>query len=229
MRSSASSEVIACSMPASSGRLGLAPTAIRMRSAVWALAARLDRIGCRHPGARPDELDAGLLEHADVDAVQAVDLAIARRDQGAPVELRLDLPAIAARRLEVLGEHGAVVHQLLRHAAADHAGAADPVVLADRDPGPIARGPAGAGHAAGTAADHDQIEVRQDVRSGPSRYRCKAAWPGLARPCAEFNRLGRARRPPLSGPASARSAAGPGGAGPGRHRTDAPCRPDRLA
>ena len=35
MRSSASSEVIACSMPGSSGRLGLAPTAIRMRSAVW--------------------------------------------------------------------------------------------------------------------------------------------------------------------------------------------------
>src|SRR3546814_13380480 len=52
-----------------------------------------------------------------------------------------------------------VDQQLLRHAAADHAGAAVTVFLGHRDARAMARGdPAGA-HAARSATDHEEVEV----------------------------------------------------------------------
>ena len=75
-------------------------------------------------------------------------------------ELRLaQVPAVAAGRLEPLREVGAVMHQLLRHAAADDAGAADPARLGDPDLGPVRGRAPGAGDAAGAATDHEQVEV----------------------------------------------------------------------
>ena len=48
--------------------------------------------------------------------------------------------ATIGRILEGVRELGAVDQKLFRHAAADHAGTADPVVLADADPGAVSRG-----------------------------------------------------------------------------------------
>ena len=56
-------------------------------------------------------------------------------DQRRPVEARLaDGPAEAGGILELVGEAAGVDQELLRHAAADDAGAADPVLLGDRRP-----------------------------------------------------------------------------------------------
>ena len=55
--------------------------------------------------------------------------------QHRPVEIAVaDVPAEAARVLQILGEMRAVDEQLLGHAAADDAGAADAILLGDRDP-----------------------------------------------------------------------------------------------
>ena len=57
--------------------------------------------------------------------------------------------------MDVRAEH----EQLFRHAAADHAGAAHPVLFGDHDPGAVAGGDAGGAHAARTSADDEQIDV----------------------------------------------------------------------
>jgi hypothetical protein len=130
------------------------------------LPVHLDRAGPDHPAATLEHADAGALQHAQVHAVQARDLGVARLDQGAPVMLgRGEPPAIGRRGLEVVGEDGAVAHQLLGDAAADHAGAPDPQRLAQSHFGAIGTGAARAGDAAGAAADHEQIEIRQIRRS----------------------------------------------------------------
>src|SRR6185369_8738178 len=78
------------------------------------------------------DLDAGQGEHALVDAVQARDLLVLVREQGAPVEARLaDGPAEAAGDFEVFAEVGGVGKKLLRDAADVHAGAAEAVGLGD--------------------------------------------------------------------------------------------------
>ncbi len=136
------------------------------------LALDLDLMRADDLAARLDQGDAGLVEHADVDAVQALDLAVAGIDQGVPVEPgRLEAPAVTLRRLEVVGEDGTVAHQLLGDAAADHAGAADPAGLAQSDPRAVGGGAPGAGDAARAAADHEQVELRQGpgLRSSQTR------------------------------------------------------------
>src|SRR4051794_6718119 len=50
-------------------------------------------------------------------------------------------------------------HELLRHATADHAGAADAVMLGDRDPGAEARGDAAGANAPGAGTDDEQVVV----------------------------------------------------------------------
>jgi hypothetical protein len=80
--------------------------------------------------------------------------------QGRPVERCAgELPAEAARVLQVFREMRAVDEQLLRHAAAHDAGAADPMLLDDRNlctqPGRDARG----AHAARSGADDQQVIV----------------------------------------------------------------------
>ena len=130
-----------------------------------------------------DQPDAGALQHAEIDAVEPGDLLVAVLQQLPEVEARLaDVPAIAGRRLERLGEVRRVVHQLLGHAAADHAGAADPAALGQGDARTEGGGAAGAGNAARAAADDEQIDV------GHFFIRCRPcladeAGPALFRRC----------------------------------------------
>ena len=150
------------------GLLGQArPAAYRDHDALGAmdLALDLDRMRADDAAARLDQGDAGLVEHVDVDAVQALDLAVTGIDQGVPVEPgRLEAPAVTPRRLEVVGEDGTVAHQLLGDAAADHAGAADPAGLAQGNARAVGGSASSAGDAARATADHEKVKLRQGPR-----------------------------------------------------------------
>jgi hypothetical protein len=81
-----------------------------------------------------EQIDPGIAQELDIDPVEAIDFGVLVGDQSRPVEARRpDRPAEAAGILEVLGKVGAVDQELLRDAAADDAGAADPIFLADTD------------------------------------------------------------------------------------------------
>ena len=71
----------------------------------------------------------------------------------------LDLPAETARVLQILGEMGAVDEQFLGHAAADHAGAADPIFLGDRDPRAVRGRDPRRAHAARAGADDEEVII----------------------------------------------------------------------
>src|SRR5690606_16946491 len=80
--------------------------------------------------------------------------------QGLPVEgAVLRGPAERARILQVLGKLRAVDQHLLGHAAADHAGAADAVLLRHRHPRTMRRGHARGTHAAGARADGEEVVI----------------------------------------------------------------------
>ncbi len=109
---------------------------------------------------RLDDLDLRLAQHLDVDAVEPVELAVLGRDQLLPVELRAaDVPAIAARVLELFVEMHAVDQQLLRDTAAQHAGAADAHRFRDGDARAIGRGATRRGDTAGAGADDEIVVV----------------------------------------------------------------------
>ena len=97
-----------------------------------------------------EDLDLVAVEDVGVDALEPLDLGEHVVAQGRPVELAARRPSSRSGRvLQILGEMGAVDEQLLRHAAADHAGAADLIFLGDGDrarhapprPAPRARRP----------------------------------------------------------------------------------------
>ena len=79
-------------------------------------------------------------------------------------------PAEARGVLEFAVETRGIDQKLLRHAAADHAGAAEPVFLGDHHPRAVPRGDARGAHAARAAADDKQI----DVVIGHARHRAEA-------------------------------------------------------
>ena len=97
-------------------------------------------------GAGEKQLDAGLLQRAGVDAVQPIDLAPHIADQRRPIEAQIvPAPAKIARVGEGASVAAAIDEQLLRHAAANHAGATDAIFLGDGDLGAELRSePAGA-------------------------------------------------------------------------------------
>ncbi len=77
-----------------------------------------------------------------------------------PVEpLLRHVPAEHRRIVQVLGEMRAVHEQLLRNAAADHAGSANPVFLCDGDARTVARGDARGPDSTGSGADDEQVEL----------------------------------------------------------------------
>ena len=107
-----------------------------------------------------DDLDAAVPQHVDVDLLEPVELLVFGGDQGRPIEGRWrHVPAEARRIGEGVRELRPVDQQLFRHAAAQHAGAADPALFDNRDPGAIAAGAAGAGDAAGAGTDRDHVEI----------------------------------------------------------------------
>src|SRR5680860_1162138 len=111
-------------------------------------------------GAREKPVDARGLQSAGVCAVQPVDLAPDIVDQGRPVEAPfLAGPAEPASVGKFATIAAAIDEQLLRHAAADHAGAADAILLGDTH----ARAQLGSqprrANPAGARADDEQIVV----------------------------------------------------------------------
>ena len=91
-----------------------------------------DPVPAGEHGARLDQLRAGLGEIGAVDPLQPRDLLVLVGDQRRPVELRRsDAPAVGGAILEVLAELRRIDEELLRNAAADDAGAADPVGFRD--------------------------------------------------------------------------------------------------
>src|SRR6185312_271588 len=96
----------------------------------------LDAVGVHQAGPAVGELRAGVLQVAHVDTGEPGDLLVLLGDEVLPAEAGLaDGPAIALRNLEMMREFRGIDHELLGHAAADDAGAADPVLLGDGHPG----------------------------------------------------------------------------------------------
>src|SRR5215469_826215 len=107
-----------------------------------------------------DDLDPAVLEHVDVDLAEAADLLVLRLDQRRPVKAwRHHRPTKACSVGKRFGELRAIDEQLLWHAAAQHAGAADAQLLADCDPCAVAAGAARARDPAGAGADRDHVEI----------------------------------------------------------------------
>ena len=76
------------------------------------------------------DLNTRRFQVADVDAVEPVDLLVLVGKQRRPVEGRLrQAPAETRRVFEAFGEMAGIDEEFLRHAAANDAGAADPVLL----------------------------------------------------------------------------------------------------
>ena len=119
-------------------------------------------------GADIGDVHAGLFQIGAVDALEAGDLGVLVLDQRRPVEARLAHgPAETGRVLELVPEAAGIDHQLLRHAAADHAGAAEAVLLGEHHLGAVARRDAGGPHAAGASADDEKIHVKR-AHASPS-------------------------------------------------------------
>ena len=122
------------------------------------------------------------------------DLAVLVGDQRRPVERRLgDRPAEAGGVLELVGEARGVDQELLRHAAADHAGAADAVFLGDHHARAVARRDARGAHAARARADDEQIDVvirhrPSALRAGSRAAALRALWPLLLHFVAHLRR-----------------------------------------
>ena len=125
-----------------------------------ALAADIERVRIDEgrPGLEHRHLVA--VERVQIDAVQPVDLAQHIVAQRRPVErLALDLPAEAPRIDQILGKMRAIDEQLLGHAAADDAGAADAIFLGDGDARAMPRRNPRRPHPAGAGTDDEQVEV----------------------------------------------------------------------
>ncbi|MCY1425896.1 hypothetical protein D9M71_417020 [compost metagenome] len=137
-----------------------------------------------------------------VDAVEALDFAVLVGDQGRPVERRLvDAPAEAGGLLEVLVEMRPIDQQLLRHAAHVHAGAAQVTALRHRHFRAESGGETRGTHAAGTGANHEQVEIERHHRS-PQAIAGQHTLSGLAYPARKARwRSRHAPYPDSSGPA----------------------------
>ena len=126
------------------------------------LAGRFDphRVLSGQRGAALDDLGPGIVEALAVETLEARDLAILVGDELRPVERGIvHSPAISGRILKMLGKLRGVDVELLRHAAADDAGAAEPEFLGDRHALAEAGGKPPRPHAAGTAADDKQVVI----------------------------------------------------------------------
>jgi hypothetical protein len=116
------------------------------------------------------DLDAGVDQHALVDAVQPRDLAVLVPEQRRPVEARLggrrtERPAVGARNLEILAEMRGVGEELLRDAADVDAGAAEAAGLGDRDLRAVAGGNAACAYAAGAASYREEVVIESQTTS----------------------------------------------------------------
>src|SRR5262249_7938140 len=101
-----------------------------------------------------------ILQELAIDAFEPGDLAVLGSDERAPImDGRCHLPAIARGIGEGVGELRAIDQQLLRHATANDASAADAAILADGDARAIAAGAPRRGDAARARADGEHVEI----------------------------------------------------------------------
>ena len=108
-----------------------------------------------------DDLDTVIGQRVGIGGVDAIDLFHHIVAQPLPVEVEVfgHIPAEAPRVLQILGEMRAVDEQLLRHAAADDAGAADAIFLRHRHLGAMRRRNARRAGPAGTGTDDEKVVV----------------------------------------------------------------------
>ena len=133
-----------------------------------------DRSGAHRLAGRDETHGVAVLDHGaafrdrDLRAFQVCgvgrleprDLAVLVGDQRFPVERGLaHRPAVAGRILELVGKARGIHQQLLRHAAADHAGAADAIFLRHHHARAMAGRDPRRAHAAGSGTDDEQIDV----------------------------------------------------------------------
>ncbi len=120
-----------------------------------------DRIGAFHDGTAVMQFHIAAFQIAPVNAFEPGDFLVLRRHQLFPGKGPFpDGPAEALGILEFLGKFRGIDKQFLRHASADHAGAAVAIFLSDSDLGTMGRGnPCGA-HTARSTADHKQVVVK---------------------------------------------------------------------
>src|ERR1700704_5786168 len=132
-------------------------------------------------GAALDQFDPGALERGGIGELEPRDLAVLVGDELAPIEDRLaNAPAVAGRVLEIVGITRGVDQELLGNAAADHAGAADPVFLRDHDLGAVTGCNACGTHAAGTRADNEKIDFSIGHRQSTISNRRSVVGPDIA-------------------------------------------------
>ncbi len=109
---------------------------------------------------RPNDLDARAFLTGAVQLFQSRDLAVLRRDQGRPVEMRdRQAPAEFRSVVERVAETARVDEQLLRHAAANDTRSSEPVLLGEHDFGAVPRCDARSADASRSAPDHEQVDV----------------------------------------------------------------------
>jgi hypothetical protein len=142
-------EVIISSAPGMCGMWGCGQVAV--------LADEMHAVGTGDQAAVLDDLDARLFEIDRVGLLEPGDFLFLGRHQGWPVERGIDLPAEAGGNVEQVVETGGIDIELLGHATADDAGAADAEFLDDGDPGAIGGSHTGRPHTAGTGADDDEV------------------------------------------------------------------------
>ncbi len=108
-----------------------------------------------------DDLDAVIGQRVGIGAVDPVDLLHHIVAQPRPVEPEIvgHVPAEALGVLQILGEMRAIDEQLLGHAAADDAGAADAIFLGHRDLRAVGRRNARRARAARARTDDEKVVV----------------------------------------------------------------------
>ena len=121
-------------------------------------------------GAAVEDLDPAAHEVRAVDVLEPRDLGVLVADQRRPVEARLGhAPAETGRVLELVLVAARIDEQLLRHAAADHAGAAHAVLFGEHHGRAVAGGDAGGADAPRAAADHEEIDI--EIAHGTPTFR----------------------------------------------------------
>ena len=108
-----------------------------------------------------DQFDTGIRQQRPVNPLQPVEFSILRGDERRPV-MTIDThpPAIAGGIGRIGGKGRAIHQQFLRNTAADDAGAAGAAFLDYRHARAMAGGNPRCTDAAGTGADHNQVELK---------------------------------------------------------------------
>ena len=132
------------------------------------------RVGVGEHGAGLHDFRAGFLHVGGIGRLQPRDFLVLVGNQRPPVEARARHgPAEAGGILHLLAEMRAEHEQLLRHAAADHAGAAHPVLFRDHHAGAVVGRDPGGAHAARSPSDDKQVDVElSHFLSRPSGQIC---------------------------------------------------------